>query len=96
MARDFLGPNSPKNFARGDYPPYDSYEWAGVPIPPNTPVHLRPKSVVKKPGGLWGWVIGIGLMIGGVRILGRGVKMLGGSGGGGGGGEKRNLLLPRG
>ena len=95
MAKDFLGPDSPKNFARGDYPPYDSYEWAGVQLPPNTPEHLRPKPVVKKSGGLWGWVLGVGLVYGGVKVLGKGIGIVGGIGGIGSSKPKQNLLLPR-
>lgn len=94
MARDFLGGHSAKNFARGDYPPYDSYEWAGVQLPPNTPAHLRPKPVERKSGGLWTWAIGIGLAFGGVKLLGKGLKSVVGFGSGSSGSGNKNLLLP--
>lgn len=75
MAKDIFRGQIGKDFSRGEAPPSDSYEWAGVALPPPG----RPRSngktvqagttvvVIQQPKRkVWPWLLGLGALVGGV------------------------------
>lgn len=77
MAYNIFGQNTTKDFSRGEAPPSDSYEWAGVALPPpgrpRTGQILPPASavngttviVIQPPKRkVWPWLVGLGSLAG--------------------------------
>jgi len=80
MAHDlFSGTDDGKDFARGDAPPPNSWEWVGSATPPTQAeldarkkpvvVHVRESMLIvesKPRRRLWPWLLGAGAFAGGV------------------------------